>query len=160
YPAYVALLNRLARALRPMLEAEPPRLGTDSWADKRALLQLAWQIRRLGRQDMRELLRIGGMNVYDLLQEHFSSPLLQGALGFDAVLGTNFGPRSPGSVFTLLYRLAAAGMGRGEGGGVLLAQPEGGLGALSRALAAAATAAGAQIRTGAAVSRIVVHDHR
>jgi phytoene dehydrogenase-like protein len=165
YPDYLALLNRLAKALRPMLAAVPPRLGTDSWADRRALLQLAWQVRRLGRQDMRELLRIGGMNVYDLLQDNFDSPLLQGALGFDAVLGTNFGPRSPGSVFTLLYRLAGAVAAEGkEGAGGpqagRLSQPRGGLGALSCALAAAATSAGAQIRTGAAVERIVVRAHR
>jgi phytoene dehydrogenase-like protein len=59
------------------------------------------------RRDMRELLRIAGMNAYDLLTEHFSSTLLQGALGFDAVLGSNFGPRAPGTVMTLLYRMAA-----------------------------------------------------
>lgn len=153
YPRYIGLLNRLAQALRPMLEAVPPRLGTDAWADKRSLLQLGWQIRRLGRQDMRELLRMGGMNVYDLLKEYFQSPLLQGALGFDAVLGSNFGPRSPGSVFTLLYRLAGAQ-------DALLSQPEGGLGALSRALASAATSAGAEVRKNAPVDRILVHGHR
>jgi phytoene dehydrogenase-like protein len=165
YPDYLALLNRLAKVLHPMLDSVPPRLGTQSWGDRRALLQLAWQIRRLGRHDMRELLRIGGMNVYDLLQDNFESPLLRGALGFDAVLGTNFGPRSPGSVFTLLYRLTGAVAAQeNEGGGGLsarpLAQPRGGLGALSRALAAAATAAGAEIRTGTAVERIVVRAHR
>lgn len=159
YPGYVALLGRLAAALRPMLDAIPPRLGTDGWADKRTLLQLAWRIRRLGRHDMRELLRIGGMNVYDLLQDNFETSLLKGALGFDAVLGSNFGPRSPGSVFTLLYRLAAASDGR-ERAGAALSQPKGGLGALSRAIAAAATAAGAKVRTGAAVERVLVRDHR
>lgn len=159
YPDYVALLNRLAGALRPVLESVPPRLGTESWADKRTLLQLGWQIRRLGRHDMRELLRIGGMNVYDLLKENFVSPLLQGALGFDAVLGTNFGPRSPGSVFTLLYRLAASAAAKGKDA-TGMTQPHGGLGALSRALAAAATTAGAEIRTSTAVDRIIVSDHR
>jgi len=153
YPGYVALLDRLAQGLRPVLDSVPPRLGTDAWADKRSLLQLGWQVRRLGRQDMRELLRIGGMNVYDLMKENFDSPLLQGALGFDAVLGSNFGPRSPGSVFTLLYRLASAR-------DAPLSQPEGGLGALSRAVAAAATAAGAAVRTNAPVDRILIKDHR
>jgi len=116
------------------------------------------------------------------LQDNFETPLLQGALGFDAVLGTNFGPRSPGSVFTLLYRLAAAvgaggaagmrgaataGAGgaaaatRGDGGVThTLVQPRGGLGALSNALAKAAMAAGVTIRTGTPVERIVVRDHR
>jgi phytoene dehydrogenase-like protein len=160
-PGYLALLNRLAKALHPMLDAVPPRLGTDAWADKRALLQLGWQIRRLGRHDMRELLRIGGMNVYDLLKDNFGSPLLQGALGFDAVLGTNLGPRSPGSVFTLLYRLAGAAAIHGKAAcGTPLTQPKGGLGALSSALAASARASGVTIRTGTAVERIVVLDHR
>lgn len=159
YPDYLALLDRLAGALRPMLEATPPRLGTDSWEDRSSLLQLAWRIRRLGRRDMRELLRIAGMNVYDLLQEHFVSPLVQGALAFDAVLGTNYGPRSPGSVFTLLYRLAAAAPPKG-GGPVALAQPKGGLGAFSTALESAAKAAGVEVRTSAPVDRILVRDHR
>jgi phytoene dehydrogenase-like protein len=161
YPGYIGLLNRLAQALRPVLDSVPPRLGTDAWADKRSLLQLGWQIRRLGRLDMRELLRIGGMNVFDLLKEHFESPLLQGALGFDAILGSNFGPRSPGSVFTLLYRLAAAaGTSGQDAAGASLSQPKGGLGALSHALAAAAAAAGVEVRTNSAVERIVVRDHR
>jgi len=155
WPAYSARLARLAAALRPVLSSTPPRLGTSAWKDRAALLGLGLRLRALGRRDLRELLRIGAMCVQDLLDEHFESPLLKGALAFDAVLGTNYGPRSPGTVFTLLYRLAAAA---GEDGG--LAQPAGGLGALSEALGKAATAAGAEIRTGAAVRRILVRDDR
>lgn len=155
WPAYSARLARLAAALRPVLSTTPPRLATSAWKDRAALLQLGWRLRALGKRDLRELLRIGAMCVQDLLDEHFESAQLKGALAFDAVLGTNYGPRSPGTVFTLLYRLAAAA---GEGGG--LAQPAGGLGALSEALGGAATAAGAEIRTGAAVARILVRDDR
>ena len=155
FPVYHARLRRLAEALHPVLETSPPRLGTDSWQDRLSWLRIGWRIRRLGRRDMRELLRIGGMCVQDLLDEHFETPLLKGALGFDAVLGTNAGPRSPGSVFPLLYRMAA----EVQGGGAL-AQPVGGLGALSDALARAALAAGAAIRTGATVERIMVRDDR
>ena len=151
----IAQLQRFGRALAPVLNAAPPRLGTSANADRLALLKLGWQIRRLGRRDMRELLRIGGMCVYDLLQENLSTPLLQGALGFDAVLGSNFGPRSPGSVFTLLYRMAAAGAAGGS-----LSLPEGGMGALSSSLARAAIDAGVVIRTGAPVERILVREDR
>ena len=161
YPGYAALMDRLAGALHPVLGTVPPRLGTDRWVDRRALLQLGWRIRRLGRHDMRELLRIGGMSVYDLLKDNFQTPLLQGALGFDAVLGSNFGPRSPGSVFTLLYRLAGAAGARSNGSSSdTLAQPRGGIGALTAALAEAARAAGAEIRTKSAVQSIVVRDYR
>ncbi|HEY4881040.1 MAG TPA: NAD(P)/FAD-dependent oxidoreductase [Steroidobacteraceae bacterium] len=154
-PVYHARLRRLAAAMQPVLENAPPRLGTDSWRDRLSWLRLGWRIRRLGRRDMRELLRIGGMCVQDLLDEHFETPLLKGALGFDAVLGTNAGPRSPGSVFSLLYRMAAE-----VRGGSALAQPVGGLGALSDALARAAVAAGAAIRSDSIVERIIVRDDR
>jgi phytoene dehydrogenase-like protein len=153
--AYNAQMQRFAQALVPVLARVPPRLGTSDWKDYAALARLGWRIRRLGRDDMRELLRIGGMNVYDLLEEHFETPLLKGALAFDAVLGTNFGPRSPGTVLTLLYRLAAQAA---AGGG--LSQPVGGVGALCEALARSAAARGAQIQTRAPVKRILVEADR
>ncbi|HEX3842853.1 MAG TPA: NAD(P)/FAD-dependent oxidoreductase [Steroidobacteraceae bacterium] len=151
FQEYAARMRRLARALRPLLEAVPPRLGSRAWRDRLTLLGLGAKVRLLGRADMRELLRIAGMCVQDLLDEHFESPLLKGALAFDAVLGSNLGPRSPGSVFTLLYRLAAGG-----GAATSLAQPMGGLGALTEALARAATGAGAELRCAAPVARMIV----
>jgi phytoene dehydrogenase-like protein len=156
YPAYLARMRRFAAALVPMFSRVPPRLGTTAWADRLALLRLGWQIRRLGRRDMRELLRIGGMNVHDLLEDTFESAALKGALGFDAVLGANFGPRSPGTVLTLLYRLAA----ESAAGSCGLSQPKGGMGAVCTALAKAASAAGATIRTLAPVAHIQVEGDR
>ena len=155
FKAYSAQMQRFAQALAPVMSRVPPRLGTSDWKDYAALARLGWRIRRLGRGDMRELLRIGGMNAYDLLEEHFEDPLLKGALGFDAVLGTNFGPRSPGTVLTLLYRLAAQAA---AGGG--LSQPVGGVGALCEALARSATAHGAEIRARSPVKRILVEADR
>jgi phytoene dehydrogenase-like protein len=155
YLEYRERMGRLARGLRPLLESVPPRLGTGAWRDRLALLELAARMRLLGRSDLRELLRIGGMCVHDLLEEYFESALLKGALAFDAVLGSNFGPRSPGSVFTLLYRMAA-----GSTAAHSLAQPAGGLGALCDALAHAADEAGAFIRAEAPVKRVIVKDDR
>ena len=156
YAIYIAQMRRFARALVPLLSKVPPRLGTTDWKDLSALAGLAWKIRRLGRRDMRDLLRIGGMNVHDLLEENFSGAALKGALAFDAVLGTNFGPRSPGSVLTLLYRLAAEAASGTRG----LAQPRGGVGAVSDALAKAAVAAGVNIRPSSPVRRILVQSDR
>ena len=154
YAEWLALVRRLSGALHGLLSEPPPRLGTGSWRERASLLSLGWQIRRLGRRDLRELLRIGGMCVHDLLEERFSTSLLKGALALDAVLGSNLGPRSPGTVMSLLYRMAAAG------GVEALAHPQGGLGALSNALARAAAAAGAQIRTASPVARITVRADR
>ena len=152
WPEFDARLRRFARLLHGLLAAPPPRLGTEAWSDKLALATLGLRLRLLGRREMRELLRIIGMNAYDLVSDEFESGLLRGALGFDAVLGTNFGPRAPGTVLTMLYRLAA----ESAAGPQALAQPKGGMGALTQALARAATAAGATIRTSAPVARIQV----
>ncbi len=154
--SYQAKLQRFAKALVPMLAAIPPRLGTEDWSNRLKFLKLAWQVRKLGRHDMREFLRIIGMNVYDLLQENFSSSAVKGALAFDAVLGTNFGPRSPGSVLTLLHRMA----GLQATGQNAIAQPQGGMGAVSEALAKAAQGAGVSIKTGLAVQKILVDQDR
>jgi phytoene dehydrogenase-like protein len=156
YSLYTARMRRFAAALAPVFSRVPPRLGTTAWTDRLALWRIGWQMRRLGRRDMRELLRIGGMNVYDLLEEHFASAALKGALGFDAVLGANFGPRSPGTVLTLLYRLAAESAAGSSG----LSQPKGGMGAVCSALAKAAGAAGAAVRTGAPVANILIEGDR
>jgi phytoene dehydrogenase-like protein len=156
YPAFTARLHRFARVLFTLLDGAPPRLGTDAWSDRLALVKLGLRVRLLGRRDMREFLRIIGMNAHDLFSDEFETPLLKGALGFDAVLGTNFGPRAPGTVLTLLYRLAA----ESAAGPHPLAQPVGGLGALSAALGRAAAAAGAEVRTSARVSRITVREDR
>ena len=153
-------LGRYARTLQPFLGSTPPRLGTNSWADRRDLLKLAWGIRRLGRDAMRELLRIGSMNVADLLEEEFETDRLRGALAFDAVLGTRLGPRSPGSVLTWLYRLAAESGSTSKHGGQGLALPAGGMGAVADALARAAAAAGAELRLDAPVARILVDGDR
>jgi phytoene dehydrogenase-like protein len=154
YDDWQRLLRRLAAALHPALTEPPPRLGTGEWGDRAALVRLGWRIRRLGRRDMRELLRIAGMCVHDLLAERFESPLLKGALALDAVLGTNLGPRSPGTVLSLLYRAAAPGAAEN------LTLPRGGLGSLTAALCQAALAAGAQVRTQSPVARILVREDR
>src|SRR5260370_22694672 len=127
-------MGRCAGGVVAVFGKAAPRLGTTAWSDRWALLGLGWQIRKLGRRDMRELLRIGGMNVFDLVEEQFDSDALKGALGFDAVLGTNFGPRSPGTVLTLLYPTAPEAARREAA----LSQPQRGLAAACHAVAASA----------------------
>ena len=145
YGAHAAL-RRGTRAACSRASAAP---GHDGWADRLALLRMGWQIRKLGRRDMRELLRIGGMNVYDLLEENFDSAALKGALGFDAVLGANFGPRSPGTVLTLLYRLAAESAAGAAG----CRSPRAAWAPCAMRWPRRPAAAGADIRTGSPVAR-------
>ncbi len=156
YARFTETMARYAGALLPVLQMVPPRLSIDTWAARLDFAKIAWSIRRLGRHDMRDLLRIIGMNMYDLLDEYFESDLLKGALAMDAVLGAEWGPRSPGTVLTYLYRLSGLAGGKGLG----VAQPFGGMGAVCAAMAASASGAGAELRTSARVRRIVVEGDR
>lgn len=145
-------MNRFADLLRKYLNKPPARLGTRNLRDLLTLGQLGFDIRRLGKDEMREFLRLIGMNIHDELDERFDSALLKGAISLDAVLGTHLGPRSPNTIMTYLYRLA------GDHG--RLALPRGGMGSVTEALAHAARDRGVTIRTDMPVQRIVVTNGR
>lgn len=144
YAGYRALIDRLALVLGPFLDESPVDLIEMESAGGWNLLKRALRVRRLGRHDMMELLRLPPMSVADLLGEWFESDRLKAALALPAVAGTWMGPRSPTSAANLLLWEAAAGPGV-EGGGP----------ALAAALEKAARAAGAEIRTSVPVERVL-----
>ena len=91
---YNARMLKFARIMAKQHNRRPPRLGGGGRSDLMGAAALGLDIRLLGRDDMREFLRIAGINIYDVLEEIFESPLLKGSLALDAVLGANLGPRS------------------------------------------------------------------
>jgi phytoene dehydrogenase-like protein len=147
---------RFARVLGKQHNRRPPRIGGGGRSELIAAAMLGLDIRRLGRDSMREFMRIAAINIFDVLEETFETPLLKGALALDAVLGTNLGPRSNNSVLTMLHRLSGQAMGVTGG----LSLPAGGMGAVSEALAAAARAGGATVRTGSPVASITLEGDR
>lgn len=153
YTEFHRQTQRFAKVLAGFCARTPPRLAERHWRDGLALAKLGWDLRSLGKADMRELLRIAAINIYDVANERFDSPLLKAAIALDGVLGSHMGPRSPNSVYGYLHRHINDGLG---GGGPGLVQ--GGMGALGDALAAAGKAAGAEIRYGSRVTRIDLED--
>jgi phytoene dehydrogenase-like protein len=145
-------MTRYADLLKTHLNKTAPRLANGTATDLLTMAQLGLDLRRLGKKEMREFLRLIGMNIYDEVEERFNNPLLKGALSLDAVMGTHLGPRSPNTILTYLYRLA------GNHGKVSAAS--GGMSGVSEALAHSARDNGATIRTGIAVKRIVVENGR
>jgi phytoene dehydrogenase-like protein len=151
-----AQLVRYAGVLKPFLSRDPPNLSDLSLTDAAALAKAGLALKRLGREDMRDFLRVLLMNVTDLLDEQLADGRLKGLLAFDAVLGAHLGPRSPGSLLGLLYRLT----GEIDGAAGATALPVGGMGAVVAAIRAAADRAGVEIRTGVPVARIVTENGR
>lgn len=153
---YRRFMGRFAGVIGKLHNRKPPRYASGKRSDLIGLGKVALDIRMLGRDDMREFLRIAGINIYDVLQEHFAGDLLKGALALDAVLGTHSGPRSNNTVFTALHRLS----GNTSGAAGTLSLPRGGMGAVTDAMAAAARQHGAEIRTASPVARIIMENDR
>ena len=152
YRSFKKRMTRFADLLRKYFNKTPPRLGTRNVKDLLTLAQLGLDVRMLGKAEMEALLRLIFMNIHDEVTERFESPLLKGAISLDAVLGTHLGPRSPNTILTYLYRLA------GDHGRTGV--PAGGMGSVSDDLARAARTAGATIRTGMPVKRIIIENGR
>ncbi len=152
--AWRALHQRLmsfAAALEPFRRMAPPRLQAagNSWGK---LAKNLIGIRALGTKDFRELLRVILINAHDVAQDELTDPRLRAALCFDAVLGAWAGPRSPNTLILLLDRMAGEISGR-KGA---LGMPNGGMPALTAAMANAASAAGVSLRSNSRVRRITV----
>lgn len=145
--------QRCAELLQKYYNKRPPLLKDGSRQDKLTLAQLGWDLRKLGRDDMRDFLRVIAINVYDWLNEHFESDLLKGALAANALFGTHLGARSPNSVLTYLHRMTGA-ISAQQGAIGLCASD------LGEVFSKAATAAGATVRTGAHVQQVLVENGR
>ena len=119
--AHAAFRRRL---WAPILARVPPRLGHAAIGPiVSRSCGSAGKYAGLGRRDMRELLRIGGMNVRMICSKRTSqSAALEGG-AWDSMpcSGANFGPRSPGTVLTLLYRIGGRKSAAG-GSGIVPAQ--------------------------------------
>ena len=145
YPEYLLTLQRYRALLRGLLDKVPPDIGDPGPADMGNLIGKGLTLRLLGRRHMTELLRIAPMCCADYLNEWFETDLLKAALAGPAVFGNAAGPWSPGTNANLLIRQA------GVDGHVV-----GGPAALTRALEAAARAAGVDIRTGCRVNQLII----
>jgi phytoene dehydrogenase-like protein len=148
-------LLAFAGALAPFCAMPPPRPVDNTWGERWSLFKLALRLRRLGKRELSEFLRIVLLPLADLLNDELDDELLKAALAFDGLVGTRLAPRSPGGVLAWLYRLHGRAAGAAP-----LALPKGGVAALIAALEGAARAAGAEIRTGAPVARVLVDVER
>jgi phytoene dehydrogenase-like protein len=156
YPKFEALMDRVARFVKPMMLKAPPALGSKAPGDLAALLREAGRMAGFSQREIHELVRVFTMSVGDLLDDYFELDGLKGSTASSGVVGVWAGPRTPGTAYNLLHHAL------GECGGIEGAwgQVIGGMGAISNAIAQSAKAAGAEIRTGADVVSIDVQNGR
>ena len=153
YPEFQESLAKMGRVIGEALATPPPNIDHPSGGDLWGMLKTGRAIRNLGKKDMYRLLRWGPMAVADLAAEYFETELLRAVVAARGLFGTFLGPWSAGSALVLLIR--AAGDAHPAGSAFFAA---GGMGAVTQAMASAAQAAGAEIRSGAEVIEIRVKD--
>ncbi len=142
YRDYRRLIAKLAGALEPFWLKTMPGIGSRRIGDLVTFAQLGLELRRLGKNDMREFLRVASLPARDLVDEHFENPLVKAMLSWDGLIGSRMAPRSPNSaVLAMLYRSV------GDSGDVC---------SLVDSLHAAAKSAGVEVRCGTAVNDIVI----
>lgn len=151
HPRYEALLDRAARVFEPLLDVPPPDPARLRASDLPVLARLARGALGL-RRDLAGRTRLLLAPARDTLTAWFESEPLRSTLATDALIGAFAAPSTPGTGYVLFHHV----MGETGGARGVWAYVAGGMGALSEAIADAARAAGAEIRTGAPVASIDV----
>ncbi|HET8947798.1 MAG TPA: NAD(P)/FAD-dependent oxidoreductase [Candidatus Polarisedimenticolia bacterium] len=149
-------IKGLARWLEPFfMEATPP-LDEGARALP-SLWRLGKRFRKIGEAEAGRLARFLTASVFDLVDARFESPEVKNLIGCSNVLGAHGGPMTPCSASGLLFHSLSGGDELAQG---FMGHVEGGMGAITRALASAARSFGAEVRTGAPVARVLVKHGR
>jgi phytoene dehydrogenase-like protein len=153
YPKYEAMLERVADVIEPTLVQRPANLLHPGLGDMWNLFKLGRSFQKLG-VGASEALEVLTGPARPILDRWFESEQLKGTLATDAIIGAFAAPSMPGTAYVLFHHV----MGETNGKRGVWAYVKGGMGALSNAIASAARARGAEIRTEAPVARILAKD--
>ena len=154
YDEYGKAMVDMGRFVKPILNMTPP---DPTSLDPRGLMDLLFLGRRfqaLSDEDKYNQIQLMTMSAVDFLDQWFETDVLKATMSASGIIGTFLGVRSPGTAYVLLHHY----MGEIDGAFRSWGLSRGGTGAISDAIAGAARAAGAEIRTATAVSKIIVKD--
>lgn len=151
YKEFLHLLNLASSLLYTSYNTVPPQIDNLSTTEALELKALTDQLYGYGKREMPEVVRLLVMPIRDFLDEWFENTELKGLLASIAIRGLTQGPFAGGTTFNLLHHLAI-------GDGYFRYTAKGGIGAISQALAKAATSFGAEIRLNTKVSKVLVND--
>ncbi len=148
WPEFVAFMNAAAGWIDTVYRTPMPRMErSEIVRSGLPLASLLFRLRRLGRKDMFRVIRSLSMSAQEFTDDWFEAEPLKAALGALAIHGVTLGAYSAGTGYTLMHNwLNRGGLAHGTSGGVPIAD----------ALVAALKAAGGEVRTSAAVARILV----
>ncbi len=150
YVEFDRYFDRVARLLKDLLFVVPPNMNLrdlPKWA------ATAGRFRKWSGRDLHEAVRLFTMSAADFLDEWFEDERVKGALATQAIIGAWCGPMTPGSAYVLMHHW----IGEVDGHAGAWGWAKGGMGGISAAMARAAEAAGAEVRTDAEVDRVAIN---
>ncbi|HEX2250565.1 MAG TPA: NAD(P)/FAD-dependent oxidoreductase, partial [Gemmatimonadales bacterium] len=150
-PKYERMLERVAAFLEPTLTQTPPNPWSFRPGNLVKLARLGMSFARLGRAGQTAVEILTGAAT-PILDRWFESEQLKVTLATDAIIGAMASPSMPGTAYVLFHHV----MGECEGVRGVWGYVRGGMGGISNAIASSARERGAEIRTNAEVTRILV----
>ncbi|CAB3365815.1 Hypothetical predicted protein [Cloeon dipterum] len=167
YPKYEKYLERMVEAIEPLLDLPASSVNRLLNGDQ-SVLKKAWSVYRNKRilKAANSLINLGGdLNKFlelmtapatKILDRWFESEPLKATLATDAVIGAFASPSNPGTSYVLLHHV----MGELEGVKGAWGYPEGGMGAVTQAMASKAKSLGVDIFTDTEVKEIIWDEHK
>ncbi len=152
-----AWIGGLAEVLGPLLMTTPPSIGGRTARDLLDQLRLVWRFKGLGVRSVADVTRLMTMSIADIAAMFFESDQVRTVMTLNGLIGTWAGPYEPGTGYVAAHH-SIGDVGDGHLGA--WAVPEGGMGAVAKALQRSAEAFGAEIRTNARVERVLVRGGR
>jgi phytoene dehydrogenase-like protein len=149
-PRYDACLETAADFLRDLVLRTPPNVGggvlemVRNASLGRAMLALETDVQQT-------IVDLFTKSAADFLAQWFEHDLVRAAFAFDGIVGAYASPFMPGTAYVLLHHC----FGEVNGKSGVWGHAMGGMGAISAAIANSAREAGAEIRTGAGIARVV-----
>ncbi len=156
YDEFSKLMTPMCRFVKPLLSMVPPDPTTLNPKDLKQLNFLLQRFRELSSDERYTLVQLMTMSAADFLDQWFETDVLKATMSASGIIGTFLGIRSPGTAYVLLHHY----MGEIDGAFRSWGFSRGGTGGISLAIASAAREAGVEIRTQAAVSKILVKNGR
>jgi phytoene dehydrogenase-like protein len=156
YEEYGRLMVEMARFIKPVLGLVPPDVGPLDPRGWLGVAAIAREFAKLPELQQAVFVQLMTMSALEFLDQWFQTDPLKATMSASGIIGTFQGIRSPGTAYVLLHHY----MGEIDGAFRAWGLPRGGTGAISEAIASAAREAGAEIRTEAPVTRVLLGDGR
>jgi len=154
YDEYGKAMIEMAHFVKPILSMSPPDPTSFNLQSFKDLLFLGRRFQRLPTEDKYNQVQLMTMSAVDFLDQWFETDVLKATMSASGIIGTFLGVRSPGTAYVLLHHY----MGEIDGAFRSWGLSRGGTGAISLSIAGAAQEAGAEIRTEAKITKIIVKD--